>query len=164
MRASAARRLLDERVISLERLKSLGPCSPEMSRWFRETRLVLQSVFGHATPHCNTLDNIIVVPGVYTRATGGYDASDFALDLEGISSFLRALQAEITRNTTILGMHRPPRGSAETLTTDKITLSWLFKHVPMTLWFSFFGVLLAAFVAGIRAGQIPWIRDWFTKP
>ena len=43
----------------------------------------------------------------------------------------------------------------------KVTLSWLFKHVPVGLWMAAAALLLAAFVAGVKSSEISLIREIF---
>ena len=167
MRRSAAHKFLDKQISALENLKQHHLGSSEVSAWFRETRLILQRIFGPTTKHCGTLDSIIVAPGIYTVG-GGYDPvrdhAQFVEDLDEAARFLRLLKDEVTRDSTFLGLYRPSVRGSQEITTDNITLAWLVRHVPMSFWFIAAGALTATFVAGVRAGQIEWIRDWFTKP
>jgi hypothetical protein len=42
-----------------------------------------------------------------------------------------------------------------------VTIPWLLKHVPAMLWITAGGLLVAAFVAGIRVGQVPVVQEIF---
>lgn len=42
---------------------------------------------------------------------------------------------------------------------EKVTLAWLFKHIPAWLWFSAFGTLFVAFVTGLKLGQLKLFQD-----
>lgn len=50
---------------------------------------------------------------------------------------------------------------------DKVTLPWLFKHVPALLWVKVVGVLLtllfAFFVAGVKVGTMPDVVRHLTE-
>ncbi|MCX6928246.1 MAG: hypothetical protein NT154_34300 [Verrucomicrobia bacterium] len=63
-----------------------------------------------------------------------------------------------------MGTYHPLKKDTNPVAGDKITLAWLFRHVPMGFWIIAVGTLLTAFGVGIRAGQIDWIRQFFTKP
>jgi hypothetical protein len=47
---------------------------------------------------------------------------------------------------------------------DKVTLVWLVRHVPISLWLIAFGLLASAFALGLKAGAWPWLRDIFPAP
>lgn len=40
---------------------------------------------------------------------------------------------------------------------SKVTLSWLWEHVPMPLWFWTLAILLTVFGIGLRLGEYKWI-------
>lgn len=42
---------------------------------------------------------------------------------------------------------------------EKVTLPWLFRYVPVKLWFSFVGLLLACIGFGANAHKIPFVRE-----
>lgn len=44
---------------------------------------------------------------------------------------------------------------------EKVTLGWLWQHVPLSLWFWLIGLVASAFLVGIRVGQIASIRQLF---
>ncbi len=47
---------------------------------------------------------------------------------------------------------------------QKVTFSWLFKHVPVGLWLAAAALLLGAFAAGVRSSELSFIREIFALP
>jgi len=44
---------------------------------------------------------------------------------------------------------------------EKVTLPWLFRHVPVNLWLAALSLLAAAFAAGVHASRFPIVRELF---
>jgi len=44
---------------------------------------------------------------------------------------------------------------------DKVTLSWLWKHVPAKFWLWFLGIMIFMLGSGISLGQVNWIKELF---
>ena len=67
--------------------------------------------------------------------------------------------------SSAVGKIAPPpvkRASSGTLEVPpKVTLSWLFKHVPVGLWVAAGALFLAAFAAGVKSSEISLIREIF---
>jgi hypothetical protein len=57
----------------------------------------------------------------------------------------RSKQTAVTANEPVV---------REPVLPDKVTLSWLVKHVPVSFWLWFVGLLAAAFVAGAKWGSL----------
>ena len=54
------------------------------------------------------------------------------------------------------------KGNIEPLTLpDKVTYEWLRHNVPMSFWFWLGGIILAAFLVGVRVGAIPALSSLF---
>ena len=47
---------------------------------------------------------------------------------------------------------------------EKVTLLWLVRHVPVSLWLIAGGLLLAAFTLGMKASTWPLLRELFGAP
>ena len=43
----------------------------------------------------------------------------------------------------------------------KVTVPWLLKHVSASLWISALGVLLAAFLLGVNASRLSFVKELF---
>lgn len=56
----------------------------------------------------------------------------------------------VTEATSLLKNLAPP---------EKITLKWLFDHVPISLWFGAGTLLFATFLLGLQASQAQLVRD-----
>ena len=46
----------------------------------------------------------------------------------------------------------------------KVTLPWLFHHVPAKYWISFLSLLLASFLIGIQASKLSLVQEIFNLP
>jgi hypothetical protein len=102
---------------------------------------------------------------------------------EGVSNFLNSpsfnsverilgvVSAAITRireNPSILTVSDPPQEPQEMAlqqslqVPDRVTLHWLYKHVPYTLWAWLVGLLMAAFAIGATAAiKLTLVQQWF---
>lgn len=58
----------------------------------------------------------------------------------------------------------PVKNQEPLVMPDTVTLHWLFRHVPYSLWAMLFGALLAAFVLGIQATKLSIVQEWFGLP
>jgi hypothetical protein len=47
---------------------------------------------------------------------------------------------------------------------ERVTLRWLYHHVPIPLWVSALALLGASFTAGIQASRLAFVRDVFGLP
>lgn len=56
-----------------------------------------------------------------------------------------------------------PQESAGLEYPHKVTLSWIWKHVPVSFWIWLVSLLIAAFLIGVTVGQISWIQDLINK-
>ena len=67
---------------------------------------------------------------------------------------LRALLNTLT-NTVTLGTTKEPitKQTPELEWPQKITLSWLTKHAPISLWLKLLGALVTAFLLGVGFAQ-----------
>ena len=58
----------------------------------------------------------------------------------------------------------PPKGGVSKQSLqfewpEKITLAWLFRHVPWTFWTGLIGLLIAVFFCGAQIGQTKFYQD-----
>lgn len=91
-----------------------------------------------------------------------------------ISAFNRDLQDTINEFQTIVERFEK-YGAPKTLAKNavekeeslewpqKITLSWLFKHAPIGLWFKAGGIVLAVLILGITIGQSQLYKELSRK-
>ena len=52
----------------------------------------------------------------------------------------------------------PSSESQELDFPQKVTLSWLYKHAPISWWFIFLGLLCSAFMLGVNLSDTPYIN------
>jgi VHL beta domain len=53
----------------------------------------------------------------------------------------------------------PSGAPVELETPSSVTLPWLVRHVPVGLWLSAAGFIVAVFVSGIYVGQVSWVKQ-----
>jgi hypothetical protein len=76
-------------------------------------------------------------------------------------SFLVALHENLTNDPEALRQvqrsapNRPHPRRPALKPPDKVTLSWLFHHLPLGGWVTLLGLIAAAFLLGFRLGQHP---------
>lgn len=81
------------------------------------------------------------------------------------SDYLKILLQDIDEFTELAEEENQPTPSLPTDDTldspTKVTLEWLWKHVPVHFWVWIVGIVIAAFVFGITVGQISWVKELF---
>jgi len=88
--------------------------------------------------------------------------------IEGIISVISAAQTRIRENPSIL-KKRESAPSGESATSqaplqlpEKVTLDWLFKNVPYSLWFWLIAAFITVFGVGVSvAFKLPFIQQWY---
>jgi len=53
----------------------------------------------------------------------------------------------------------PPASAPEPELPARVTLSWLWRHVPVSFWLWFVGLLIISFVIGVVVGQVPGVES-----
>ncbi len=87
--------------------------------------------------------------------------------VENIRGLMASIITRIERNPEILANKskvsypQANKGDDDLAYPKKITLFWLIKNVPITFWFWLVGLLIAAFLAGIRIAQVSWVKELF---
>ena len=46
---------------------------------------------------------------------------------------------------------------------EKVTISWLYHHIPVPIWATLVGLIIAAFMGGVTAGQTTFARELLGK-
>jgi hypothetical protein len=46
---------------------------------------------------------------------------------------------------------------------DKVTISWLYHHIPVPIWVTLAGLITAAFIGGVTSGQTTFVRELLGK-
>ena len=109
-----------------------------------------------------------MVVGAYNEGVSNFYNSP---SLNSVVKILGVVSAAITRireNPSILTINNPPQepqkmASQQSLQVpDRVTLHWLYKQVPFTLWASLVGLLIASFVIGATAAiKLTLVQQWF---
>jgi len=87
--------------------------------------------------------------------------------VESIRSVVSSVITRIKRNPDLLSRDdsaskaNTKQGASELVFPEKVTINWLFSHVPVKYWISFLGLLLALFMLGIQASRISFVREIF---
>ena len=63
------------------------------------------------------------------------------------------------RHTAAVKPGQEPVIHKELSIPERVTLAWLFKHVPVHLWAAALGVIAAVFVLGIKAAHWPFVKE-----
>ena len=42
---------------------------------------------------------------------------------------------------------------------ERVTLHWLFKHLPIAHWLALSGIIIGAYLTGLSCARVPWIRE-----
>ncbi len=79
-------------------------------------------------------------------------------------SILRAAKTRVQNNPELLSNLNDRTTSAESghlelQPPEKVTLNWLYTHVPYTFWIWLGGIFLAGFAAGVTLGRLPLIQQ-----
>ena len=132
--------------------------SPKFRKWRHKVTTLLTSIEEEGQGYsidCNIRSRDFLVPSY-----GEVSQS------ENIAAYNCELQDTVNEIDTIIelfdkygdpkskaGKEENLRQRAELEWPPKMTLSWLFKHAPISLWVQFLGALIAAFLFGIAFSQ-----------
>ena len=125
---------------------------------------------GHAKafyPECiEKLASRILADNVTTDPTAYYGPSSYDWPkcpsdcprFEQVDDLFQSVIREIRQPTPKL---KNPPNSKELSPPEKVTLAWLWKHVPARFWISAIGILFAAFMLGIQASRLSLVKEMF---
>jgi hypothetical protein len=139
---------------ALEQLKNLKigrsrtspfPGKANFLEWADDVQPLLDLL---SPPHAADFRMAVINAGVHytmTRGNGNLDTINQALGIvdQALAACSLQLQVKAQLATVTVPLEVP----------EKITLDWLFKHAPVGLTLSAFGVVTAAFLAGIWVAQ-----------
>ncbi|NOT90062.1 MAG: hypothetical protein HOP03_18070, partial [Lysobacter sp.] len=111
----------------------------------RDSAIYANKVFGDNSSHVSAIQRIQFRHPSMLFNSGHHMNSD--IWNQGVRDLRSALDA-MSYETRLLQAPKPA-----SLTTEKITLDWLIKHVPATLWFGAITLLVMAFSFGYAAGK-----------
>lgn len=83
--------------------------------------------------------------------------------VQRVRSVVSSVIKRIERNPEILEkIETKPSENVPVLQyPEKLTLKWLITHVPMTMWLTFAGVIIASFGLGVTATlKLSIVQDW----
>jgi hypothetical protein len=92
-----------------------------------------------------------------------YSSSSYA-SVERLISITSAARTRAVNNPSFLQVPVTPQPTAKASLElpDKVTLKWLFNHVPYRFWLALVGIAAASFIAGVTAAsRLPVVQQWF---
>ena len=124
---------------------------------------------------CDLFDDLLgknsyssMVVGAYNEGRNNFYNSPSLNSVEKILGVVSAAITRIRENPSILKLNNPPQEPQEMASQqplkipDRVTLHWLYKHVPYTLWASLVGLLAASFFIGATAAiKLTLVQQWF---
>lgn len=163
MRASKAKALIAKQRAAISGLYERVCDWAALNSWQLETRIIINRLFGTGTPHVESFDGIRYNAVAICIGGGqdcGQDKRYWCEGLDQADAFLKVLEDEIDRDTSFGWLH--PQKATGTMGEDgKITLYWLWKHMPARFVGIGVGALLSAFFFGLKMGQVSWIKELF---
>jgi len=123
--------------------------------------LELRDLFDDAIGH-NTYSQMLV-DAFNEGVSNIYSSSSYA-SVERMISITSAARTRATNNPSFLQQLSAPQAALKTPLElpDKVTLKWLFNHVPYRFWLALFAIAAASFVAGVTAAtRLPVVQQWF---
>ena len=103
----------------------------------------------------------------YNYGISNFTGSPSLHCVKDLQAIISSVSTRIKNNLNILN---PKEESKVVQTTnkikvaeipEKITLAWLFSHVPIKFWLFSGGVIISAFLFGIKASQWIFIKEIF---
>ncbi len=114
----------------------------------------------------NSYSSMVVT--AYNEGVSNFFNSPTFNSVERILGVVSAALTRIRENPSILAAANSPQEPQEMASQqslhlpDRVTLHWLYKHVPYTLWVWLGGLLIAAFAIGVTAAiKLTLVQQWF---
>ena len=114
----------------------------------------------------NSYSSMVVT--AYNEGVSNFFNSPSFNSVEKIRGVVSAAITRIRENPSILTVSDQPQETQEMASQqslqvpDRVTLQWLYKHVPYTLWAWLGGLLIAAFAIGATAAiKLTLVQQWF---
>jgi uncharacterized protein YlbG (UPF0298 family) len=133
------------------------------TKWRRDTEVVISQVFNKDKKHISDFVEIVYgnkdLPHVSDPIEEARLQRIYEEGLEHAKSIITSFMDEVERyweeEGPILNSshHLPP--------PEKVTIPWLFKHVPVRLWIAALGLLIAAFLAGVSSTRLTLVKEIF---
>jgi hypothetical protein len=109
------------------------------------------------------------IANYYAEGVNNFYGSPSYRCVENLIAVVASVRTRITRNPALLEWNtkpatestRGPEPAPALAPPEAVTLGWLFKHVPVRLWLSFLGLIVAVFVAGVQASRLSLVQEFF---
>jgi hypothetical protein len=110
----------------------------------RDVTVFARKTFGVDSPHVNELQSVMFEHPTIIYNTGHYKIKEeWNSGVQHLKSILKSMEYEFNLSSHKLNEPELP---------SKITIQWLLKHVPVTLWVWVAAAAATVFVAGYTAG------------
>ena len=116
----------------------------------RDSIIYARKVFGDQSAHVSALGNV-----QFRHPTMIFD-SNHHMNSDIWNQGARDLRSAFDAMTYETGLIETPNTTSPT--TEKITLDWLIKHVPVNFWISAIAMLAAVFSIGYVAGSSSLVK------
>ena len=127
------------------RLNELPPLEDSSAyALLRDVIVFARKSFGENSPHVTELQSVLFEHPTIMYNTGHYMIKEhWNAGIQHLGSILRSMEYELELSSQKASEPEPP---------SKITIQWLWKHVPVTLWAAIATVFATVFVAGYTSG------------
>ncbi len=154
---------LQDQINKIREVKATRRFGATFTKWRRDTEVVISQVFSGDEKHIRDFTNITYgnqdLPYVIDTAEEASHQRVYEEGLEHaesiITSFIDEIKQYWKEDGPILNLPH------DLLPPEKVTIPWLLKHVPVRLWLAVFGLLLAAFLAGVNSTRISIVKEIF---
>ncbi len=114
-----------------------------------------------------------MIENYFNEGISNFTCSPSYASVEQIKTVVSSIITRINRNPEILFQSKNQSemslssGQSEYLESNRkeleppqrVTVSWLIKHVPIKFWVTLLGIIVAAFILGIRASRISLVQE-----
>ncbi|MCX6356231.1 MAG: hypothetical protein NTZ78_15225 [Candidatus Aureabacteria bacterium] len=147
----------------LLKIQDTSSAKPSFDQWIKDVSTWLQEV----APNSGLFPEWIAV-NMFESQFGGKHIdymmgeviwSSFRTKVKQRLEWLSKIPEKIQSPSRKEGSH-----NNELILPDKVTLSWLFRHVPCKFWWGLMGLFVAVFILGIKVGQTTFIREIMGYP
>lgn len=154
---------LQDQINKLRVVRATRRFGASFTKWRRDTEVVINQVFSEDEKHIRDFASITYgnqdLPYVLDAAEEAKHQRVYEEGLEHAESIITSFIDEIKRYWQEDGPSSILQH--ELLLPEKVTIPWLIKHVPVSLWLTILGLLLTVFFIGINSTRISIVKEIF---
>ena len=143
---------------------------PTFRKWRHQVTALISTIEDRGYPINCSISSRLFQVAAYGSISRAEQIARYNLDLQDTVNEIETTIDHFDKYGDPKGHNAPeePRNQQQELEwPQRISLSWLFTHAPIDLWFKFVGALVAAFLFGIvfaQTGLYSTVKDlWRTK-